>query len=85
MSGVKVTGVTVYMYTNDTNKILAQYPVMIDAYTHYDELEIEIKQLETRLYPLVIKSMLEDRVFDIVELLAPTKEHSCSGCSGCCH
>lgn len=87
LAGVKVTGVTVYMYTNDTNKILAQYPIMIDAYTHYDELEIEIKQLETKLYPLVIKSMLADKVFDIVELLTPTTEHHCGGCSGCggCH
>lgn len=84
--GVKVTGVTVVQYKNNDKKILAQYPVLIDNYTHYDDLENELKEIESKLYPLVIKSVLEDKIFDIVELLSPTT-NQCGGCGGCgnCH
>ncbi len=86
LAGVKVTGVTVYRYENSEQKILAQYPVLIDNYTHYDQLEDEIYKLEAKLYPLVIKSVLEDKIFDIVDLL-DNDNHKCGGCGGCggCH
>lgn len=86
LAGVKVTGVTVFQYKNNDKKILAQYPVLLDNYTHYDDLENELKEIELKLYPLVIKSILEDKIFDIVELLSPSN-HGCSGCGGCgnCH
>ncbi|MCM1265868.1 MAG: hypothetical protein NC200_06680 [Candidatus Gastranaerophilales bacterium] len=82
LAGVKVSGVTVYKYENSEQKILAQYPVLIDNYTHYDELELEIHELEAKLYPLVIKSVLEDKVFDIVDLL-DGGNHQCGGCGNC--
>ena len=83
--GAKVTGVTVYEVKAGMTqgKILAQYPVIIDNYTHYDDLAEEIEKLSTTLYPLVIKSIMEDKVFDIVELLAPPKLHACGSCVGC--
>lgn len=87
MHGVKVTGVTVYKVENAdmTGRILAQYPVLIDNYTHYDELENEINKLEVQLYPLVIKSILEDKVFDIVDFLS-SRQITCSGsCGHGCH
>ncbi|MCR5266386.1 MAG: hypothetical protein K6E29_07310 [Cyanobacteria bacterium RUI128] len=89
MYGVKVTGVTVHRVENPdlSGRILAQYPVMIDSYTHYDELENEINKLGAQLYPLVIKSILEDKVFDIVDFLSAqqtTCKGSCThGCSNC--
>ena len=91
LNGVKVTGVTVYKVENIEDQILsgriiAQYPVLIDNFTHYDELENEIKKLEQQLYPLVIKSILEDKVFDIVDFLsAPQMSCNSNKCSGCGH
>lgn len=91
LNGVKVFGVSVHnVELVEKNilsgKIIAQYPVLIDNYTHFDELETEIKQLEQQLYPLVIKSILEDKVFDIVDFLStPNLAHGCSGGCGGCH
>lgn len=83
--GVKVTGVTVYKLTPNSKKIiLAQYPVIIDNYTHFDQLSAEIIKLEAELYPLVIKSVLEDKVFDIVELLSQSGNCQKNKCSGHC-
>lgn len=88
LQGVKVTGVTVHKVTPDfKNTILAQYPVIIDNYTHFDQLLNEIIKLEAELYPLVIKSVLEDKVFDIIELLSKSgscQKHKCSGDCGNC-
>lgn len=85
LSGVKVTGVTVHRVENSdmTGLILAQYPVLIDSYTSYGQLEAEIKQTGHKLYPLVIKSVLNDTVFDLVEFLSDTPKHKCSGCGKC--
>ena len=86
MYGVKVTGITVHMVENEdmTGRILAQYPVLIDAYTHYDQLLEELEKLSAKIYPLVIKSVLTDKVFDIIEFLSDTSSHKCGGCSGKC-
>lgn len=83
--GVKVTGVTVHKVENidGSGMILAQYPVLIDNYTHFDQLADEINSLEQRLYPIVISSVLDNNVFDIVELLAPDPAHACHSCGGC--
>ena len=87
LSGVKVTGVTVHYVENTdyTGKIIAQYPVLIDNYTSYPQLEDELKKLGSEIYPLVIKSVLEDKVFDIVELLTKNSHSCCSHncCKGC--
>ena len=83
LSGVKVTGITINKVENNdlTGLILAQYPVMIDNFTSYSQLEEELFSLENKLLPLVIKSVIEDKVFDIIELLTPTK--TCGGCGNC--
>lgn len=85
LSGVKVTGVTVHRVENEdmTGFILAQYPVMIDSYTGYQQLFDELLKLESQLLPYVLKSVLEDKVFDIVDFLNGSKSHTCGGCGGC--
>lgn len=85
LEGVKVTGVTVHRVekTDMTGLILAQYPVLIDSYTSYGQLETEIKNIGNKLYPLVIKSVLDDTVFDLVEFLADKPKHKCSNCGKC--
>ncbi|MCD8377512.1 MAG: hypothetical protein LUB59_01850, partial [Candidatus Gastranaerophilales bacterium] len=75
LAGVKVTGVTVY--NMNTGIILAQYPVLIDNFTHYDQLEDELNELGSKLFPIVIKSILDDRIFDIVEYLSMGNNHCC--------
>ncbi len=86
-SGVKVTGVTVHKVENAnlTGMILTQYPVIIDIYTHYDQLKSELEELAEKIVPLVVKSILNDTIFDIVDFLYTP--HSCNRCSGCesCH
>jgi phosphoribosylglycinamide formyltransferase-1 len=83
LGGVKVTGVTISQLKQDKNIILAQYPVLIDCYTNYSQLEYELIELEKKMYPLVIKSILEDKVFDIVDMLSASSSHACGGCGKC--
>ncbi|MGN0030985.1 MAG: formyltransferase family protein [Candidatus Gastranaerophilaceae bacterium] len=94
LSGVKVTGVTVHKVEDGEyyGKILAQYPVLIGLTTHINELHDEILAVTKRIYPAVIDSVINDRVFDFSDLFKSSCSHSCSsgsGCSGCsskgCH
>lgn len=86
LAGVKVTGVTICELNNDNSfsRIITQYPILIDNYTHYDQLEEQVNELEAKLLPPVVKSILEDKIFDIVDFLNDTPEHNCGGCSGSC-
>lgn len=79
LAGVKVSGVTVHWVTTDLDggKIIAQYPVLIGNSTHFDQFRGEMIQLEKLLYPVVIDSLLNDRVFDFSDLMG--------GCGGSCH
>ncbi len=81
-SGVKVSGVTVHLINEDIDngKIIAQYPVLIENLTHYDEFEREIHALEDLLYPIVIDKLLNNQVFDFSDLI---RSGGCGGCSGC--
>lgn len=85
LTGVKVTGITVY-YTKPF-KIIAQYPVFITGDKHYDDLEQEISYLEQTIYPLVIEKVLNNEAFEIKTLLKSSGSCSgnCGGCSGCSH
>jgi hypothetical protein len=56
---------------------------LIDCYTNYSQLEYELIELEKKMYPLVIKSILEDKVFDIVDMLSASSSHACGGCGKC--
>ncbi len=83
-SGVKVTGVTIHKpkKNNFAGQIIAQYPILIDSYTNFPQLVDEIKTLELKLAPLAVKSVFEDKVFDIVDFLNEPK-HSCGNCKQC--
>lgn len=91
MAGVKVSGVTIHWVTSDVDggKIIAQYPVFITNETHYDEFEAQMHQLEHQLYPVVIESILNDKVFDFMDLMKKScgSHGSCGkddgGCKGC--
>lgn len=81
-SGIKVGGITIHKVEPDNfyGRILAQYPVLIGLTTHYEEYKQEIIEISKKLYPAVIESILEDRIFDFTDLF----KHSCSGgCGGC--
>ncbi len=81
-SGIKVGGITIHKVTPDNfyGRILAQYPVLIGLTTHYKEYKQEIIEISKKLYPAIIESILDDRIFDFTDLF----KHSCSGgCRGC--
>ena len=79
-SGVKVSGVTVL----NGDKIVAQYPVLIGLETHLDEFKKDIIDIEKRLVPAVIEAILEDRVFDFLDLFRSScSRGGCGGCHGC--
>lgn len=86
LAGVKVSGVTIHWVNSDVDggKIIAQYPVFITNEMHIDEFETEIHTLEHQLYPVVIESILNDKVFDFVDLMKSSCKSGCSGDHGSC-
>lgn len=86
LSGVKVSGVTVYRVAEnkEQNTIIAQYPVLIGITTHIDEFESDIHDTEKKLYPAVIEAIVEDRVFDFQDLFRNScHKGNCGSCHGC--
>lgn len=81
-SGVKVSGVTIHTLTGtpDTEKILAQYPVLISNLTHFDEFQKMTDNLTDMIYPIVIEKTLDNKLFDFQDLI--DRSHSCSGSCG---
>lgn len=88
--GVKVTGVTIhYAEKNvDAGRIILQTPVMIEEGMNLAELTEQIHEIEHQVYPLVIESLLYDKIVDFT----PEKKGGCGsggcgsgGCSGCGH
>lgn len=79
--GVKVSGITIHSKDN----IIAQYPVLIGLDTHIDDFISEIHLVSSKLLPVVIDSILNDRVFDFSDLFSNPchKSGGCSGCGGC--
>jgi phosphoribosylglycinamide formyltransferase-1 len=61
-AGVKVTGCTVHLATLqvDEGPILAQEPVPVRSDDTVESLHERIKEVERRLYPQVIRQLLED-------------------------
>ena len=84
-SGVKVGGVTIHSVEENSadNKIIAQYPVLIGVTTHIDEYTEEINKTIEKLLPPVVDSLINDRVFDFLDLFKTGCRNSCSSCSGC--
>lgn len=92
MSGVKVSGITIHRVDEniDSGKIIAQYPVFISVGESFDVFESDIHSIEHKLYPLVIETILEDRVFDFQDFLNKDSSGGCGGggcgkggCGGC--
>ncbi len=81
LAGVKISGVTVY--NKSTTKILAQYPVLIGVDTSIGELTDELSKIAQKIYPIVIESVLSDKVFDFGDLYNSSCNGSCGGCGGC--
>ena len=81
LAGVKVSGITVY--NKSTTKILAQYPVLIGVDTSIGELTDELSKIAQKIYPIVIESVLYDKVFDFGDLYNSSCKGSCGGCGGC--
>lgn len=82
LSGVKVTGITVYY--SGTKEIITQYPIFIKNGTHYDEILQELKYLEQTILPLAIKKILQNEPFEIRDLIGGNScSGSCAGCKGC--
>jgi phosphoribosylglycinamide formyltransferase-1 len=81
--GVKVTGVSVHYVTKDLDggPILAQVPVRVEEGMNLSELEEEIHNTEHLLYPMVVESLLYDKLVDFM----PQKSGHCSsgGCGSC--
>jgi len=78
LSGVKVSGVTFY----NSDRIIAQYPVIIGIDTNLNELKENIIKIEKYFIVPIVDAILNDKVFDFQDLI----KHSCShknGCSGC--
>ena len=82
LAGVKVSGISVYNYSND--KILAQYPTLIGLDTTLEDLSGEILKIAQKIYPVVIDAVLNDKVFDFLEILNQSScGNGCGNCGGC--
>lgn len=87
LSGVKVSGVTIHDVeeNNFYGKIIAQYPVLIGLTTNFCDYVQEVEIIAQKLYPLVIDSIINDRVFDFHHLLNRSCTSSQNGCGNCSH
>lgn len=83
LAGVKVTGITFY-YTNP-KKIITQYPIFISNASHYDDVAKELEYLEQTIYPLILERLLENKPFEIRNLLSKGCSGNCGGCNSCKH
>ncbi len=83
LAGVKVTGITFY-YTNP-KKIITQYPIFISNASHYDDVAKELEYLEQTIYPLILQRLLENKPFEIRNLLSKGCSGNCGGCNSCKH
>lgn len=81
LSGVKVGGIT-FRYAQ--GNIIAQFPVLIDYNTEYEEYEANIRKTEKMLYPLVLKSVLDNKPFSFSQIMGDAHSNSKSECSGAC-
>ena len=77
LSGVKVTGITVYFAKS--KRIVAQYPVFIRNEIGYDELKQELKYVEQTFLPLIAKKLLNNEPIESAML-----NNHCGGCCGGC-
>ena len=78
--GVKVSGITIHT----KEKIIAQYPIIIGLETHIDDFINEIQEIENKLLPIVIDTIINNRVFDFKDIFSNgCNRGGCSNCKGC--
>lgn len=84
-SGIKVSGVTVHYVEKDNfyGKIIAQYPLMIDSSMHYNEYVERLTNIGSKIYPRIIESVLQDKVFDFSDMFNNSCSGKCNSCGGC--
>lgn len=83
-----MSGVTISYISSDKSEsaIIAQYPVLINNTDHFDDFQKNINGLEKVLVPRVVKSILDDTVFDYNDLFNVSCGSSCGGnCGNCSH
>ena len=88
LAGVKVSGITIHRVEPDNfyGKIIAQVPILIGNDTHFDEFETEIINIASKIFPKVIETVLEGKVFDFSDLFKSSGcGGNCSSCGGCKH
>lgn len=81
LAGVKVSGITV-SYAD--GKIIAQFPVLIDYNTDFEDFEANIRKTEKMLYPLVLKSIFDNKPFSFSDIMGNSQHEGCSGNCGSC-
>lgn len=81
--GIKAGGITIHKVQENKffGTILAQYPVLIGFDTQFEEYENEILKTSALIYPKVIASILNDKVFDFNDIFTNSE---CGNCSGNC-
>lgn len=89
--GVRITGVSIHYVDNyvDAGKIILQTPIPIEHGMNLAELEEKIHEVEHKVYPMVIESLIYDKIIDFM----PQKSSGCGckskeggkGCGKCGH
>lgn len=85
--GVKITGVSIHYVEKevDSGKIILQTPIMIEQGMNLAELEEKIHEVEHKIYPMVIESLIYDKIVDFM----PENNGRCgcktNGCKKCGH
>lgn len=85
--GSKITGVTIHYVSEkvDSGEIIAQSPVQIELGMNLKELEESIHEEEHGLYPMVIESLLYEKIIEFQASKSKCSSGGCDngGCSGC--
>ena len=81
LASVKVSGITV-SYADE--KIIAQFPVLIDYNTDFEDFEANIRKTEKMLYPIVLKSVFDNKPFSFSDIMGNSQHEGCSGNCGSC-
>lgn len=87
--GAKVTGVTIHYAEKqvDSGQIILQTPVTIEENMNLAELTAKIHEIEHRIYPRVLESLIYDKIVDFSETQNDCGQGGCGngGCGKCRH
>lgn len=86
MAGVKVSGITIHTLEADcSNKILAQYPILISNLMHFDDFKMAVYNLENSIVPIVVEKLLDRKLFDFQDLFNNSQGGCGRNCGACGH